>query len=123
MSWQHRPHRRGALLVLSLRQSYLHQNPHFANGASLTSDLVLVNVGTNPVRTALYLYDKGGNLIAAESVVEVTGDLEVTADGSLTVRTEMEPLGNSRFRPTAGGGRERIGESNGRWPHWRGPAL
>ena len=26
MSWQHRPHRRGALLVLSLRQSYLHQN-------------------------------------------------------------------------------------------------
>ena len=27
MSWQHSPHRRGALLVLSLRQSYLHQNP------------------------------------------------------------------------------------------------
>ena len=26
MSWQHSPHRRGALLVLSLRQSYLHQN-------------------------------------------------------------------------------------------------
>ena len=25
-SWQHRPHRRGALLILSLRQSYLHQN-------------------------------------------------------------------------------------------------
>ena len=25
--WQHRPHRQGALLVLSLRQSYLHQNP------------------------------------------------------------------------------------------------
>ena len=66
---------------------------HFANGASLTSDLVLVNVGTDPVRPALYFYDKGGNLIAAESVVEVTGDLEVTADGSLTVRTEMEPLG------------------------------
>ena len=66
---------------------------HFANGASLTSDLVLVNVGPDPVRPALYFYDKGGNLIAAESVVEVTGDLEVTADGSLTVRTEMEPLG------------------------------
>ena len=28
MAWQHSPHRRGALLVLSLRQSYLHQNPH-----------------------------------------------------------------------------------------------
>ena len=26
MSWQHRPHRRGALLILSLRQPYLHQN-------------------------------------------------------------------------------------------------
>ena len=26
MSWQHSPHRRSALLVLSLRQSYLHQN-------------------------------------------------------------------------------------------------
>ena len=26
MSWQHSPHRRGALLVLSLRQSYLHQH-------------------------------------------------------------------------------------------------
>ena len=30
MSWQHSPHRRGALLILSLRQSYLHQNPHKA---------------------------------------------------------------------------------------------
>ena len=82
--------------------SYLPEGPveefvldfaHFANGASLTSDLVLVNVGTDPVRPALYFYDKGGNLIAAGLVVEVTGDLEVTADGSLTVRTEMEPLG------------------------------
>ncbi len=26
-SWQHRPHRRSPLLILSLRQSYLHQNP------------------------------------------------------------------------------------------------
>ena len=66
---------------------------HFANGASLTSDLVLVNVGTDPVRPALYFYDKGGHLVDAELLVEVTGDLEVTADGSLTVRTEMEPLG------------------------------
>ena len=34
MSWQHSPHRRGALLVLSLRQSYLHQNPSRAEPAS-----------------------------------------------------------------------------------------
>ena len=66
---------------------------HFANGASITSDLVLVNVGTDPIRPTLYFYDKGGYLIAAESVVEATGDQEVTADGSLTVRTEIEPLG------------------------------
>ena len=69
------------------------------------------------------LMKEGAVLEEVEIPLAVTGDLEVTADGSLTVRTEMEPLGNSRFRPTAGGGRERIGESNGRWPHWRGPAL
>ena len=34
-----------------------------------------------------------GNPIAPESVVDVTGDLEVTEDGALTVRTQMEPLG------------------------------
>ena len=31
-SWQHNPHRLGALLVLSPRQSYLYQNPLEANG-------------------------------------------------------------------------------------------
>ena len=66
---------------------------HFANGASITSSLVFVNVATHPIRPALYFYDKSGNLIDAESVVDVTGDLEVTEDGALTVQTEMEPLG------------------------------
>ena len=80
---------------------------HFANGEGITSDLVFVNVGTQPsgpaptpyqvaippIRPALYFYDKEGNPIAAESVVEITGDLEVRADGGLSVRTEMEPLG------------------------------
>ena len=46
-----------------------------------------------PVRPALYFYDREGNPIAAESLVDVTGDLEITEDGGLTVRTEMEPLG------------------------------
>ena len=41
----------------------------------------------------LYFYDTQGNPIAAESVVDVTGDLEVQEDGGLTVQTEMEPLG------------------------------
>ena len=38
-------------------------------------------------------YDKEGNPIAAESVVDVTGDLEITEDGGLTVQTQMKPLG------------------------------
>ena len=67
---------------------------HFANGDGLTSDLVFVNVGTHPIRPALSFYDKGGNLITAESVVEITGDLEIQEDGSLSIQTAMEPLGD-----------------------------
>ena len=66
---------------------------HFANGDGITSDLVFVNLGTHPIRPGLYFYDKEGNLIAAESVVDLTGDLAVIEDGSLTVLTAMEPLG------------------------------
>ena len=66
---------------------------HFANGTGITSQMVLVNVAPDPLRPAIYFYDTEGNPIAAESVVDVTGDLEVTEDGSLSVLTEMEPLG------------------------------
>ena len=66
---------------------------HFVNGTSITSDLVFVNAGSAPVRPVIYFYDTQGTPIAAASVVDVTGDLEVTEDGALTVRTEMEPLG------------------------------
>ena len=66
---------------------------HFANGAGIISDLVFVNVATHPIRPVLYFYDQEGNLIAPESVVDLTEDLEVTEDGALSVRTEMEPLG------------------------------
>ena len=80
---------------------------HFVNGDGTTSDLVFVNVSTQrsrpaptpfhsdilPSRPAIYFYDTEGHPIAAESVVEVTGDLEIQEDGGLTVRTEMEPLG------------------------------
>ena len=51
---------------------------HFANGAGLISDLVFVNVGTHPIRPALSFYDQEGQPMAADSVVEITGDLEVT---------------------------------------------
>jgi len=66
---------------------------HFANGDGIASDLVFVNVGTRPVRPALYFYDTAGSPIAADSVVDMEGDLEVAEDGALTVRTGMEPLG------------------------------
>ena len=80
---------------------------HFANGDGLTSDLVFLNLSTErsgpaptpfhtaipPIRPALYFYDTEGDPIAAESVVDVTGNLEVQEDGGLTVLTEMEPLG------------------------------
>ena len=65
---------------------------HFANGTSITSDLVLVNVAPQPVRPAIYFYDTEGASIAAESVLEVTADLEIQEDGGLTVQTEMDPL-------------------------------
>ena len=48
----------------------------------------------HPSHPARYLfYDTEGNPIAAESVVDITGDLTVQEDGALTVLTEMEPLG------------------------------
>ena len=67
--------------------------PHFANGESTFSDLVLVNIGTTAIRPAIYFYDTEGNPIAAESVVDVSGDLEIHEDGSLGTQTELAPLG------------------------------
>ena len=66
---------------------------HFANGAGIISDLVFVNVSPHPTRPALYFSDQGGDLIDSASVVDLTGDLVVAEDGSLTVHTEMESLG------------------------------
>ena len=66
---------------------------HFANGTGITSGLVFVNVSPHLTRPALYFYDQGGDLIDPASVVDLTGDLVVAEDGSLTVHTEMEPLG------------------------------
>ena len=65
---------------------------HFANGTWITG-LVLVNVGPHPIQPAIYFYDQEGHLIAPDSVVDITGDLEITQDGALTVWTAMEPLG------------------------------
>ena len=79
---------------------------HFANGTWIT-DLVFLNLSIEPSgppispfhtailpsRPAIYFYDTEGNPIAPASVVDITGELEVTEDGALTLRTEMEPLG------------------------------
>ena len=67
--------------------------PHFANGDGVTSEVVLLNVGAAPVRPVLYFSDQQGEMIAAGSVVDVTGDLAVSDDGGLTVGTALAPLG------------------------------
>ena len=80
---------------------------HFANGDGIISEMVFVNRFTQPSgpgptpfhavilpsRPALYFYDKEGQPIDPESVVDLTGDLEVTGNGALSIQTEMEPLG------------------------------
>ena len=65
---------------------------HFANGTGILTEIVLVNVSPHPTRPALYFYDTQGNPIDPASLVDVTGDLVVAENGSLTVHTEMQPL-------------------------------
>ena len=65
---------------------------HFANGTSWITDLVFVNVAPHLIRPSIYFYDTGGNPIAAESVVDITADMEVMDDGSLSLLMEMELL-------------------------------
>ena len=69
---------------------------HFANGDGIISEMVFVNRFTQPSgpgptpfhavilpsRPALYFYDKEGQPIDPESVVDLTGDLEVTGNGA-----------------------------------------
>ena len=66
---------------------------HFANGESITSELVLVNVGDEPIRPVVSFLDRGGNLLSGGWLVEMREDLEIREDGSLRVRTSIEPLG------------------------------
>ena len=66
---------------------------HFANGASITSDLVFVNVSSEPIRPAIYFYDTGGDLMTPATIVDVGDDLRVRIDGGLTVQTPVRPFG------------------------------
>ena len=70
-----------------------HVLPHFANGDGVTSEVVLMNLDSEPVRPLLYLDNPDGAPIDPETVVDVMGDLQVTDDGALTVPTGMAPLG------------------------------
>ena len=80
---------------------------HFANGASVVSAMVFMNLETQPsgpppspfhqaippTRPVIYFYDQEGNPIDPALLVDLTGDLEITEDGALSIQSEMEPLG------------------------------
>ena len=80
MSWQHRLHRRGALLILSLRQSYLHQNPILGVGADR------FDLSPSGSRTLTLSHD-GGDLL--------TGSITVSSDTpvSAVVRFDLQGTG------------------------------
>ena len=67
--------------------------PHFANGSGVRSDLVLVNTADYLVPFAIRFSGKDGNLIDAESVVDLTEDLEVVEAGDLAGQLGMDPMG------------------------------
>ncbi len=77
---------------------------HFANGGKIVSSLVLVNAGADPVRPAIYFNDQDGDPIPAESLVDITEELEVGADGALSPRTAMNPLGELTISTHGRGG-------------------
>ena len=77
---------------------------HFANGGKIVSSLVLLNAGAYPVRPAIYFNDQDGGPIAAESMVDITGDLEVGDDGALRPITALNPLGELTISTHGRGG-------------------
>ena len=77
---------------------------HFANGGGITSDIVVVNAAGTAVQPDIYFYNTMGELIDAESVLDVMGEgLEITDDGALTVPNPIPPLGEVTI-PTHGMG-------------------
>ena len=97
---------------------------HFANGAGIISEVVLVNVAPHPIQPALYFYDQEGEPIAAESMVDVLGDLGIQEDGAAD-----DPDGNGAagrthdLDPRPGRPGEWIGEGGRLWGHRRGLAF
>ena len=70
--------------------------PHFANGASISSDLVLVNVANemgHPITPAVFFYDGDGHLMPPERVLDLVIGLRIRRDGALTVERPIARLG------------------------------
>ncbi len=65
---------------------------------------MLVNAGANPVRPAIYFHDQQGDPIAAESLLDITEDLEVGDDGALRPGAAMNPLGELTISTHGRGG-------------------
>ena len=74
------------------RNPVTNEFPHFANGESTVSDLVLANVDTKTVTPVVRLYSSEGDPISDDLQLDVTGDLDVTADGALAVTAGIPPL-------------------------------
>ncbi len=82
---------------------------HFANGqaggVTITSEIVLVNVETSTVTPALYFYNQQGDMIDADSVVDVDGTeaLAINGDGALTAPMGIAPRGEMTISTTGEG--------------------
>ena len=65
--------------------------PHFGNGESTRSEIVLVNLGSAG-HSIVSFHGKDGVMIAADSLVEITEDLELLEDGAIKTK-EIPTLG------------------------------
>ena len=100
---------------------------HFGNGDSFSSDVVLVNLAATPIQPLVFFYDRSGELIDPESLVDVMGNLQATGFGALTLESEMPSLGEVTISTNGMGdlvtGSVKVVTEGAREPHWRGPAL
>ncbi len=82
---------------------------HFANGqaggVTITSEIVLVNVEMSTVTPAIYFYNQRGEMIDADSVVDVDGTeaLRINGDGALTAPMGIAPRGEMTISTTGEG--------------------
>ena len=66
--------------------------PHFGNGDFIRSELVLVNLGSAS-HPAIHFYSRSGEIIEAETVVEMTEALAPLMDGGFTTLDPIPNLG------------------------------